>query len=288
MQLSIVLLLVYVTAAYGLLLGRGSGPAWNNLKVTWGPNPFGSEYYVKQPLTIDDAKNEGWVQVNNGCQGKFLGQRFVKDKDIALVLIYGSNGHIAGVQMGIPASMAKTQYYKFDQQKMFNRDTIAGIDAYILTAYFVDPSTICQSTGDNKNLKNDAVGTGLWLQNGADPIRDSFSSPLDQSDLPKTKWVQGACFPSMGVHYWYENRLDADCDTFFPGFLLYTKGKLTGFGWSTVGKYEYSKRTEFPPLAAIMSFLKPVPTCMPAQFNEVGGFTTMHLYFNAEPWSIFC
>jgi hypothetical protein len=63
----------------------------------------------------------------------------------------------------------------------------------------------------------------------------------------------------LGIHYWYDNRLDANCDTFFPVFLLYNKGKLTGFGWVAFGKFEYTKRTEFPPLAAITVSLKKFP-----------------------------
>jgi hypothetical protein len=85
---------------------------------------------------------------------------------------------------------------------------------------------------------------------------------------------------------------------------MYNKGKLTGFGWVAFGKYEYTKRTEFPPLAAItvslekllliiyifhiQSFLKPVPTCIPQRYNDAGGFTTMHVYFNAEAWNLLC
>ncbi len=90
-----------------------------------------------------------------------------------------------------------TQYYNFTQQKMFNRDTILGIDVYILTAYFVDPKTICQSD-ETPNRKIGDTGTGLWLQNGTDPIVDSFLVPINQSEVDKTKWVKGACFPSMG------------------------------------------------------------------------------------------
>ncbi|CAF4146660.1 unnamed protein product, partial [Adineta steineri] len=132
------------------------------------------------------------------------------------------------------------------------------------------------------------TGTGLWLQNGPDPIQDSFSSPMNQTDANKTKWVQGACFPSMGVHYWYDNRLDTDCSHFFPAFLMYNQGKLTGFGWATAGKFEHTKRAEYPPLAALTSFLVPVPTCMPDFFHETSGFTTMHVYFNAAPWNLLC
>lgn len=96
----------------------------------------------------------------------------------------------------IPISLV-TQYYKWTEQKMFNRDTILGTDVYILTAYFIDPKTICQSNG-NTIRKLGSVGTGLWLQNGTDPIRDSFTVPINQSEIHTTKWVQGACFISMG------------------------------------------------------------------------------------------
>ncbi len=90
-----------------------------------------------------------------------------------------------------------SQYYNFTGQKMYNRDRIGGVDLYILTAYFVDPTTICRSNGD-ANREVGTTGTGLWLQNGPDPVRDSFSSPIAQSDADNTKWVKGSCFPSMG------------------------------------------------------------------------------------------
>jgi hypothetical protein len=94
--------------------------------------------------------------------------------------------------------MVTEKYYKFSTQKMYNRDTIAGTDVYVLTAYFVDPKTICQSGRDAARLKKDGTGTGLWLQNGTDPIRDSFPTPLHETETSNTKWVKGACFPSMG------------------------------------------------------------------------------------------
>ncbi|CAF3808066.1 unnamed protein product [Rotaria sp. Silwood1] len=237
-----------------------SGPKWDSFKSTWGPNPL----------------------------RQFLGQRFIKDNDIALVLIYDIKGSIAGVQLALPVSMAKTKYYKFDTQKMYNRATVAGIDSYVLTAYFVDPQTICTSGRDEARLKLEGSGSGLWLQNGPDPIRDSVQSPLYENTVNTTKWVLGSCFPSMGVHYWYDNRLDNKCDEIFPVFLLYNKGKLTGFGWGLAGKYDYSKRTESVPYGAVSKFMRIVPTCLEKFFEDIGGFTAMHLYFNTAPWNLLC
>jgi len=284
----ILIWLTYIGLSHELLSGGGSGPEWDSLKVTWGPNPLSREYFVKQPLTTAEAKKEGYEQIPGQCEGKFLGQRFMKNKDIALILLYDTQGTIAGVQMAIPVSMVATKWYDFPGQKMFNRDTIDGTDVYILTAYFIEPSTICTSGRDAARLKKEGTGTGVWLQNGTNPISDSVQAPLYENDVYTTKWVKGACFPSMGVHYWYDNRLDKDCDEFFPSFLMYNKGKLTGFGWDAVGKYEYTKRTEFPPLNALTSFLKPVPTCMEQRYKDAGGFTTMHLYFNTAAWNLLC
>lgn len=94
--------------------------------------------------------------------------------------------------------MARTDYYKFDTQSMFNRDTVAGVDAYVLTAYFVDPSTICKSGRNTARLQREGTGTGVWLQNGTDPIRDSVQVPQYENLVPGTKWIKGGCFPSMG------------------------------------------------------------------------------------------
>lgn len=53
------------------------------------------------------------------------------------------------------------------------------------------------------------------------------------------------------MHYWYDNRLDADCTVFFPAFLMYDKGQLAAFGWGVAGNYRHSNHTEYPSLPAL-------------------------------------
>lgn len=56
----------------GLFFGNsGSGPDWNSLKVTWGPNPLSAQYFVKQPLTVEDATKSGFVKISSACDGRF-------------------------------------------------------------------------------------------------------------------------------------------------------------------------------------------------------------------------
>ena len=51
---------------------------------------------------------------------------------------------------------------------------------------------------------------------------------------------------SPGRHYWYDISADMDCDDFYPMFLLYNSGHLTGFGWVAQGNAA-SPRYEHPP-----------------------------------------
>lgn len=51
------------------MFGPKSGPEWNTLSVTWGANPLNRNYFLKQPLTADEARNEGFEQISNECQG---------------------------------------------------------------------------------------------------------------------------------------------------------------------------------------------------------------------------
>lgn len=55
----------------------------------------------------------------------------------------------------------------------------------------------------------------------------------------------------LGNHYWFDNRLEINCEQFLPAFLLYNKGQLTGFGWDIARKLNISTQTEFPPKEAI-------------------------------------
>ena len=94
--------------------------------------------------------------------------------------------------------MITDQWYSFSTQKMYNRDTINGIDVYVLTVYFVDPSTICSEGRDAAQLKTASTGSGLWLQNGTNPIIDSIQAPLYENAVGSTNWIKGGCYPSMG------------------------------------------------------------------------------------------
>ncbi|CAF4612905.1 unnamed protein product, partial [Rotaria magnacalcarata] len=55
----------------GLLLSADDLESkWDSFKVTWGPNSFNPEYFVKQPRTIAEAKQNNYQQVSDQCEGE--------------------------------------------------------------------------------------------------------------------------------------------------------------------------------------------------------------------------
>jgi hypothetical protein len=100
---------------------------------------------------------------------------------------------------------------------MFNKETINNIEMYTLTAYFIDPglsslfvvsifdtstlALICTVGRTLSRLEHEGTGTGLFFQNGTNPIQDSVGVPLREDNIGKTKWVKGTCFKTMGEFF---------------------------------------------------------------------------------------
>ena len=75
-------------------------PDWDNLKVTWGINPFSPDNFVGMPLTEADAKAQGWTK-EKGC-GEVNGNRYMFMGDTAVMLIYNTHGNISGLATAVP------------------------------------------------------------------------------------------------------------------------------------------------------------------------------------------
>uniref|UniRef100_A0A1W7R968 Venom protein n=1 Tax=Hadrurus spadix TaxID=141984 RepID=A0A1W7R968_9SCOR len=261
-------------------------PTWTTLRVTWGLNVLSKHVYAKLPLTTSETAEYGFHEIREGCaDGKFRGRRYIKDNDPAVILIYDSKGFVAGIQSGLPiyeVDRVKTTY-PFSSNPIFQLFD----DTYFRTVYFMDPSYICKSNRTKKEFKNN-IGTGLWIQNGSNPNVNLIKVPIKKDELKSTKWTKGKCFVSMGRHYWHDVKKDMSCDNFFPYFLLLNRGKLTGFGFASVGNFEFSTRFEHPKKQDFSKFFDPVPQCLENEFDQTGGFSTMHVFFSVRAWNLAC
>jgi hypothetical protein len=85
-------------------------PAWDNLKVTWGINPFSHENFVGMPLTEADAKAQGWTK-EKSC-GEVNGNRYMFMGDTAVLLIYNTHGNISGLATALPKGIIHSLNFK--------------------------------------------------------------------------------------------------------------------------------------------------------------------------------
>lgn len=250
---------------------RSDTPEWSKLSVT----------YLKfsgLPINVNDAIADGWTK-DKSCDARsyFKGNRYVLKGDTAVMLLFDSNGKIAGIQNGIPKSAVGNLKLPWISERDLN----------VITAYFTDPENICSGSRPPSNY----LGDQLLLQTGNESS-NTMAIPFKQEDLAGTKWVEGGCFPAMGRHYWYNISADMDCSDFYPMFLLYSKKKrLTGFGWVTVG-YAESPRYEHPPPKRLghrlgdLGFFQEetMPKCIP----HLEVLTTQHVYLDKRPYLNLC
>merc|ERR1712168_1689750 len=181
---------------------------WYNLKTTWGPTPL--QGFNDQPRTVEEANNAGWVQVSNDCAegASFPGNRMV------------------------PPGENPEMVFNFDASKWYRSDNILGEDAFVTTAYFVDPAIICQGGRSQGDFDMEGTGNRVWFQNGATPA-DVQNTPLtiDEADSD-TYWYRHYCFLNMGRHYFNLNYdVNAPCDDLTPIQLIYSGGVLNGIVW---------------------------------------------------------
>jgi len=255
---------------------------WSALRVSWYVNPLSSWGFDKMPRDLAD--NTAFEKKDDMCatgNGKFFGQRYWYKQDPTVILLYDKNGIIAGIQTSFP----KTKYTPPAHLK--DKYYIDDGDFWTLTAYFVEPSTICTEGRSKADLSTQGTGTGLWLQYGQDPIKDSFHVPNTEAEMKEKNpnWGHGRCFWTMGKHYWYNVSQTMDCDDFVPNCILYNGGKLTAFCFATgANLIESSNRFDSPAPAnkVLDKFFDSTPDCF---FKNPNYFlvSTMHVYFIDSP-----
>ncbi|KAH3787370.1 uncharacterized protein LOC127842517 [Dreissena polymorpha] len=274
---NIALLVLSCAACQAFILGRNQSH-WDGLKVTWSINPL--TMFQGVPRTIPEATSHGWVKMDTGttCQnGPFLGERFWKDGDLGVILLFDVHGYIAGIQAGIEKNYSPNPNH-FPFPPLVSHPMVAHGTRFYITAYFVPTDKICSTGRTETEFRTQGTGSGLWIQNGTNPLTDSRAIPMTIEAARVSRWTEGKCFATMGVHFWYNIHKDMSCENFYPMFLLYNGGVLNGFGWAFMMNIQSSKRLEHPGQNVYASFMKEVPTCM----NSMGTITTLHIYLTSS------
>ena len=234
--------------------------------------------FNSMPRTVQDAVNRGWKR-DVGCTEGFNGNRFILNDDREVILIYDSNGLIAGMA----TSTRKGNKPEFPSKRLEPYLDDEG-DYWTFSTYFTDPKKVCQKS---------SIGTWLWDGTGDRLVfaskKTSLEIPLKENELNKTFWTQGMCVKSMGMHYWLNLDgpfgKDSKRDSAFPAFLLYNNGKLNAFGWIW---YTYTKSPKIEKVrpAILGGFIRNPPDWMFDPEQAATPFlSSLHIYLDSAPLS---
>jgi len=267
---------------------------WTNLKVHFSTNPLSKYYYQTQPRTVSSLKASDWTNISgNDCTngGKYNGFRYVENSESGMALLFDSQGTIAGIQQILNKQEVQTNSaFHYDKVPQYNPDTFNGQDVYVLTAYFVDPETICTSGRDASQLTSDGTGNLLQLQAGPTPV-DLLEMPRARSEAIAQGWSKNKCFVGMGYHNFYkvEDMASTNCLEIVPYFGLYdNNGDQIGFGFASYGTAQ-SNHFEHPPSLAVKAIVgaDQVPQCL-LDGADKPGLSTMHVFFTDRPYLYAC
>ncbi|KAK3732554.1 hypothetical protein QZH41_017849 [Actinostola sp. cb2023] len=209
-----------------------------------------------------------------GSPNFFKGYRYVKDNDKTTRLLYDCHGRVAGIQATItPPPSYPTKF----NSEPWHKNPDGTISA---TAYFRDPQHICtcRKHCNKPHVSPKLVGDRLWIQLGDVGRKHFMKLPLHAKDMVTTPWVEGNCFPAMGVHYHYNVSKSFDCNYALPVFLITSAqtGDVHGFGWGVPFKVD-NKRWEHPHPSLFARSIKAanIPDCI----KNYKSISVQHVYF---------
>ena len=269
--------LLAFTAFVFLAFEAQAEQTWYNFKTTWSTTPFDGFY--DQPRTVDEAVQAGWVQVSNNCEdgSSFFGNRYAPpEDDKEMIIIFDVNGFIAGMHSVVPVKHTQPEF-DFAASKWYRKDTVLGEEAYVTTAYFVDPSVICGSGRSQAEFDVEGTGNRLLFQNGPSSS-DVITAPMTLEDADADGfWFQHYCFLNMGRHYFNLNYdPNQSCDELVPIQLVYSGGVLNAFVWQHPAAMP-GWRWEVVNSFGLDQIVNSGPKCL-YDLVENPGVRTMHTY----------
>ncbi|GLH10465.1 Uncharacterized protein GBIM_15428, partial [Gryllus bimaculatus] len=214
------------------------------------------------PLSVADARREGWVQA---ASGNTTSTWCLRD-DPRVCVLYDLQGSVAGMQVSLPVAdlQFKGNPYDVTAHPLFIRDRLFNMDVFT-SRYF-----LTLAAGGRRRAPGDEVGTGLWLQSGDDFVEVSRNA----DDLPAAHWSRENCVLEMGRHYYYNVSEQLPCEMAEPFFLLVDNRKdaLHGVGFQIFGEASVKNRKWFEsvPPYAVKSTLPNSPQCLTDWVKQYG------------------
>jgi hypothetical protein len=224
------------------------------------------------------------------CSDGALGNRFYKpDEDRAVMLYFNEDEKVAGMAVSVSTMHSYHPWMMEYNGGPIRNVTLGGKSYFSIAVFFREPSSICTKVTSGA-ASNDIypIGTGLWLRSGKG---FQMIGDYNVKGDPGGSWVKGRCFPSMGIHYWYNITSETAQEDLFPVFLLYNGGFLNAFGFliPTLPMEDGGNRFEHPGGADTVLFLPDNKKVQPKSIVEsTHKLSTVHVAFQNPIQENFC
>jgi len=227
--------------------------------------------FKNQPLTVDDAQDQGFAEFTDGCT--MFGHGYAKGEGgptagDSAILYFTEGGQLAGFGSRMWGSAPQAL---IDQGYWMPTDT--DDESYDLILSTRDPNMICSGDTDNNLLGDRLVINGI------------MEIPLSMPAAQVAGWVEGNCIPKMGIHHAFDlnfpNSQSWNASSLVPVLPMYSAqtGAVTAVLLAATDAQRIEPFGDWEGPFINMLFCKNWCANTGCTFPGVGLWTTMHWLF---------
>eukprot|EP00053_Salpingoeca_punica_P005234 m.53244 g.53244 ORF g.53244 m.53244 type:complete len:286 (+) comp13142_c0_seq1:63-920(+) len=229
--------------------------------------------YISLPISTIEAKGQGWRQTNSSCN-PWLGIPYNIDpsgplRNSPVTLYFTPAGQVTGIAVRIFGDV---------KQNLVNLGyfTYVRDGEYDISVTFRDTPNVCSSS-------TSALTLGDRLVINADTLAEEI--PLTTAEAERANWSKGACFFSMGYHYFKDlssgPRMSWESANMLPIVPMYNNGTINAFFFASTDIQQQLTTANYWDGIALPNFLMCKNWCDKAcTFGDTHFWSTMHIYMN--------
>jgi len=227
--------------------------------------------YDKLPMTDSDALAAGW-KFNDTCDPDRGYAATFKNSEATtsypVTLFFTAGGQISGVGVNVygdmPESLVDQRYFE-----------IVDTRVNFISVTFRNSSIMCSGAIDNQL----PLGDSLIINAG----KLNEFLPLYESDAIAQGWTRGACFYSMGHHYFFDlataPRMSWYAANLEPVIVMYNNGVINSFFFASWVIQQGLLSPNWWEPVALPNLLMCKNWCdSSCTFHDTNFFSTMHFY----------
>jgi len=228
--------------------------------------------YIPMATTVSNATASGWMAAGNGQCDPDLGvaynyQTGAPSKSAPITLFFTSAGQLSGVGMTLNGEAPSNLVPEYWQP--------AGDSQYFLSVTFRNSSVMCTGNTDPSLPLGDRL---VINANGV-----ALEVPLLEQEAYNNEWTKGACFYSMGYHWFYDlssaPNMSWSAANLLPIVPMYSGGVINAFFFaSPVVQQSLFNSNMWDPIALLDALMCKNWCDTACTFSDTSFWSTGHMY----------